>query len=216
VIATDITAFHIIGAALAIWAVLLAALGILNHNFPPKGMEKVVMGISAILVIAAITTAVTTTPGEKAKGGGEQGGSKQAGGPEGTAPPPAGSGQSAPGTGANNGQATPGEGSAKKPPASAASQTLTLSAAASGQLAFSTKALSGKAGNIKIVMHNPAPVPHNISLQGPNGVNLHGPTVNQNGDSQVQANLKPGKYTFYCSVPGHRQAGMVGTLTVAK
>jgi uncharacterized cupredoxin-like copper-binding protein len=30
----------------------------------------------------------------------------------------------------------------------------------------------------------------------------------------VSAQLKPGNYTFYCSVPGHRQAGMQGTLTV--
>jgi uncharacterized cupredoxin-like copper-binding protein len=212
-IATDINAFHVFGVALAAWAVLLAAMGILNHSFPPKGLEKVVIGISAILVVGAITSAVITG-GEKKPKGGEQAGAKQAAGPEGTSPPPAGSGQNAPGTGANNGQATPGAGSAKKPPASAAAQTLTLSAAASGQLAFSTKTLAGKAGAIRIVMHNPAPVPHNISLQGPNGVNLHGPTVSQNGDSQVQANLKPGSYTFYCSVPGHRQAGMVGTLTV--
>ena len=28
------------------------------------------------------------------------------------------------------------------------------------------------------------------------------------------ANLAPGKYVFYCTVPGHRQAGMQGDLTV--
>jgi uncharacterized cupredoxin-like copper-binding protein len=45
-------------------------------------------------------------------------------------------------------------------------------------------------------------------------VNEKGPTVIGGGRSTVTATLKAGTYTFYCSVPGHEQAGMRGTLTV--
>ena len=41
-----------------------------------------------------------------------------------------------------------------------------------------------------------------------------GQVVQGGGDSKFTANLKPGSYTFYCTVPGHEQAGMKGTLTV--
>jgi plastocyanin len=34
------------------------------------------------------------------------------------------------------------------------------------------------------------------------------------GAESQKIDLKPGKYTFYCSIDGHRAAGMVGTLTV--
>ena len=64
-----------------------------------------------------------------------------------------------------------------------------------------------------IVMHNPAPLSHNVSLEG-SGVDKHGQTVTQGGTSTVSATLKSGSYTFYCSVPGYREAGMVGKLTV--
>ena len=203
VLAVDINAFHVFGVALALWAVLLAALGIFNHNFPPKGLEKVVIAISAILVIGAIASAVSVG-GEKKPKGSEEKGVAQKPGEEGSANP-------APGTGTPS----PGNPGPKKPPGQATAQTLQLSADPSGALKFNKTSLAANAGTVRIVMSNPAPVPHNISLQGP-GLDKHGPTVQKGGNSQVSAPLKPGKYTFYCSVPGHRQAGMQGTLTVTK
>ena len=40
--------------------------------------------------------------------------------------------------------------------------------------------------------------------------------VGKNGVSTVTATVKPGKYTYYCIVPGHEKAGMKGTLTVPR
>ena len=54
--------------------------------------------------------------------------------------------------------------------------------------------------------------PHAVAVEG-NGVDKDGQTVT-NGKTSLTVDLKPGKYTFYCPVPGHRQAGMQGTLTV--
>ena len=62
-------------------------------------------------------------------------------------------------------------------------------------------------------MKNDSPVPHDVSIEG-GGVDEQGREVTDGGTSTVLATLKPGSYTFYCSVPGHRQAGMEGRLTV--
>jgi uncharacterized cupredoxin-like copper-binding protein len=62
-------------------------------------------------------------------------------------------------------------------------------------------------------MSNLAPVSHDVSIEGA-GIDEHGEVVGKGGTSRVSVDLKPGTYTFYCSVPGHREAGMQGTLTV--
>jgi uncharacterized cupredoxin-like copper-binding protein len=92
-------------------------------------------------------------------------------------------------------------------------QSLTLSADPSGKLAFDKKTLEAKAGPVSLVMSNPAQLQHDVSVEGP-GVDKEGKKVGKGGTSTVDADLKPGKYTFYCSVPGHRAGGMEGTLTV--
>jgi uncharacterized cupredoxin-like copper-binding protein len=101
----------------------------------------------------------------------------------------------------------------KKSSKAGASTRLKLSADPSGQLKFDKSALSAKSGNVSITMDNPSSVPHGVSVEG-NGVDKDGQVVNKGGTSTVSVSLKPGKYTFYCPVPGHRQAGMEGTLTV--
>jgi uncharacterized cupredoxin-like copper-binding protein len=92
-------------------------------------------------------------------------------------------------------------------------ETLKLAADPS-QLKFDKSTLSAKAGKVEIDMDNPSGLPHAVSIEG-NGVDAAGNTVNKGGVSKVSADLKPGKYTFYCPVDGHRQAGMQGTLTVS-
>ena len=88
-----------------------------------------------------------------------------------------------------------------------------LSADPSGALKFNTKTLSAKAGTVTITMNNPSSVQHGIAVEG-NGVNQDGKIVGQGGTSVLAVQLKAGKYTFFCPVPGHRQAGMQGALTV--
>ncbi len=93
------------------------------------------------------------------------------------------------------------------------SSTLSLSADPSGALKFNKKVLSTKSGAVTINMTNPASIPHGIAVEG-NGVDKDGQPVTSGGTSTVSVTLKPGKYTFYCPVDSHRQAGMQGTLTV--
>jgi plastocyanin len=88
-----------------------------------------------------------------------------------------------------------------------------LSADPSGALKFNTTTLTAPAGKVTIVMTNPSSTPHAIAVEG-NGVDQDGSTVTSGGQSKITVDLKPGKYTFFCPVDSHKQAGMKGTLTV--
>jgi plastocyanin len=95
---------------------------------------------------------------------------------------------------------------------------LQIDADPTGQLSYVTKQAQGKPGPVTITMKNGATVQHNIAVQqgtGPSGPVLGaGPVVANGGTSTVKLTLKPGTYTYFCQVPGHRAAGMFGTLTV--
>jgi outer membrane protein assembly factor BamB len=99
------------------------------------------------------------------------------------------------------------------PEPSSAGGTVALSAK-DDQLAFDTNKATAKAGKVTIDFANGSSLQHNVVLTGPNGKVIGKTPTFQGGTKGFSANLKPGTYTYYCSVPGHRQAGMEGTLTV--
>lgn len=79
-------------------------------------------------------------------------------------------------------------------------------------LAYAVTEATADAGTITLRSVNPQVVPHNIAIDAPDPV--EGEVVTDGGVSEITVELEPGTYEFYCSVPGHREAGMVGTLTV--
>lgn len=82
------------------------------------------------------------------------------------------------------------------------------------KLAFSTKALRAPAGKVTLKVTNRGDFGHNIALRGKKLKAREGAVVDAGRVSKVVATLKPGTYTFYCSVFGHESGGMKGTLTV--
>jgi uncharacterized cupredoxin-like copper-binding protein len=98
-------------------------------------------------------------------------------------------------------------------PIAAKSGKLDIPADPNGQLAYVTKKATAPAGPLEIESKNDASIPHDIAIQG-NGVSGHGKVVKGGAVSSFKVTLKPGDYKFFCTVPGHREGGMEGTLTV--
>jgi plastocyanin len=193
------TLFYICGGALALWAVIIGVSGFTRADFPGSPMRgRVVMGISGALMLLAMGSAVHTAsvpPPAKPF-------TKYVGPPKGTAPAP-----------------TPLAASttaAASPVAKAPAGTVDLAADPAGALMFDANTLSvkAKAGKVTIVFTNASPVAHNVAVA--QGTKVLGSTPTFMGGSKTLVlSLKPGTYTYYCTVPGHRQAGMQGTLTVS-
>jgi uncharacterized cupredoxin-like copper-binding protein len=90
---------------------------------------------------------------------------------------------------------------------------LTIPADPGGALAYTYGSAQAGPGQVEIDSPNKSSIDHDISLEG-NGVSENGEVVKNGGVSKISVALKPGDYTFFCSVPGHRQGGMQGKLTV--
>jgi plastocyanin len=91
--------------------------------------------------------------------------------------------------------------------------TVKVAADPSGALQFETTSLEATAGNVTIDFTNDSSISHDVKIEG-NGVSGEGTDEVSGGSTSATVDLQPGTYTFYCSVDGHRAAGMEGQLVV--
>jgi plastocyanin len=89
---------------------------------------------------------------------------------------------------------------------------ITLTADPGGDLSFDQTELTAPAGEVTIELVNESGIPHNVEVEG-NGVEEVSETITE-GTTELTLDLQAGEYEFYCAVPGHREGGMEGTLTV--
>lgn len=92
--------------------------------------------------------------------------------------------------------------------------TIRFEANPEGHLMFTTTKATGKAGEDTIDFKNPSSTPHNVAIEDSSGKKLAETKTITKSETSTMVNLEPGEYTFFCSIPGHREAGMEGTLTI--
>ena len=216
--------FYPLGLGLTVLAVVVSFFGLRNKEFPgSKGALAGGIAIFAVLVFATMATGVRNAEEEQDHRENEEAEEAaqeteleneaaqaeevgQAGGgaagkqlEEETSAQSEGTGGKSGAQGAQGGQS---------------GGTVDLSAPEDGSLAYEPDSLQAPAGSVTIEFTNPAAVGHDVHIEG-DGEDLAASDVVADGKStEASADLEPGDYTFYCSIPGHREGGMEGTLTV--
>jgi plastocyanin len=205
------TLFYICGIGLAVSAVVFSLVGLRLKDFPGKAFPLIVLWF-AVLIGGATTFAVLHAKDEQAEksaefeNAGKEIENEQSGGPyesEGA------SGSEVESSGESKADK---EKSEAAPEATGPGGTLQL-AADPTELKFDKTELTSKPGKVTIDFDNPAALEHNVAIEE-EGVELATSELIAEGKTTVTADLAPGTYTFLCTVPGHAEAGMEGTLVV--
>jgi plastocyanin len=92
--------------------------------------------------------------------------------------------------------------------------TLDLTSPEDGSLVFDPDSLDAPAGSVTVSYTNPSSVPHNVHIESDGEEVAASEDVTDGESSEASADLEAGEYTYFCSIPGHREGGMEGTLTV--
>ncbi|HUB99651.1 MAG TPA: plastocyanin/azurin family copper-binding protein [Solirubrobacterales bacterium] len=206
------TLFFIFGIALAVSAVLVSFLGLKLKDFPGKAFPIVVLWF-AILVGGATTFAVLHAKDEdKEKAAEFKEANKEIEKETSSGPfEEEGSKESSGSTETEEKGKEPAE--SEEAGATGPGGTLEISAAES-ELRFEETELTSKPGKVTIDFNNPSSIPHDVKIEDEAGEELGGTETIAKEEESATVELPPGTYKFFCSVPGHREAGMEGTLVV--
>jgi plastocyanin len=186
--------FYVMGGVLAGWAVVLSVIGLTQPDFPGSAARaRAVMGISAVLVLGTMTSAVATSSKHHSESHAE-------------AAEPHGQEPASPGVDTTQAPAPPSGGGG-------GGATVKVTADPTGQLKYEETSLTAQAGKVTIAFDNPSPTDHDVTI-AEGSKKVGGTKVIAEGKTTAEVDLKPGEYAFFCSVDGHRQAGMEGKLKV--
>jgi plastocyanin len=189
--------FYVCGGALAVSAVLVSFAGLRIESFPGKAAPIVALGFIALIGATTSFAVLHAQDEEEAKAAEFSEANKEI----------------------TKEEASPVEGESEKAPApkpapvaNGPGGTLQL-AASPTDLAFDKTSLTSKPGKVTIDFDNPAALEHNVAIEQ-EGEEIATSETLAEGKTSVSADLAPGTYTYLCTIPGHAEAGMEGTLTV--
>jgi plastocyanin len=200
----DGSLFFWLGGALVVAALGIAAIGIRGKASFPPNRAVMVLGTAAFAAIVVGTTAYAVVNAqEEQEHRDKELAEEEATAAEEEAPPPSPGGQPQ--------QVNPDE----PPPPPSSASALAVTSPDDGGLIFEPGGLETTAGNVTITYSNPSPVPHSLAVESADGNVLGETEVFSGGEQEVTIDaLAPGEYVFFCTVPGHREGGMEGDLTV--
>ena len=202
------TAFYVLGSCLAVLAIVVTAIGLRSPDaFSSKAVVRGGLLLFAVLVIGTTIFAVKYSRDEQTDRRAELAAEEQKEGAT-----PIGGGTEVPSPDAKElGGAT---GPSKPPKSGAKGPGGTLKLAADPtEIAFDKTSLTSKPGKVTIDFDNPAQIQHDVVISQGSKVLARTDLISASKTS-TSAELAAGQYDFYCDVPGHREAGMEGTLTV--
>jgi plastocyanin len=204
------TLFYVLGASLAVLAVLTTFVGLRVQSFPAtRGVMVATIVIFGALVGATTTYAVINGQhesehrAEELEKAGEEAEAEEA---EAEAEGPAAEGE-------EEAEETAREAEKAKEGAAQGGTSTVKLAADPSEIAYDTTELSAEAGEVTIEFTNPAPIEHDVAIEE-DGTQLAKSKTITESKTSVSVDLEAGDYTFLCTVPGHAEAGMEGTLTV--